>query len=77
MNKLVKIYRDDDGTEIEDPVWHLVDPTIMQAETTLCTGECFGEGESAVVFEVKAAERGGITCKACLDKLRAYKSIRL
>ena len=76
MNKLVKIYKDDDGEIIENPVWHLVDPTILQAETTLCTGECFGEGESSVVFETKTVTRGGITCPDCLRKLKVYKAIR-
>jgi hypothetical protein len=76
MNKLVKFFTNDDGYPCS-PVWHLIDPSRTPGNMTLCTGEFFGVGESAVVFETKTMRRGGITCADCLDKLVAYKAVRM
>lgn len=77
MNKLVKILYDDDGEKIENPVWHLVNPANWMGPCTLCSGEYFGYGESAVVYEEKEVCRGGIECKVCLAHIRLLKEIRL
>lgn len=77
MNVLVKILVDDDGVEIDNPVWHLVDPTNHQGNAPLCTAEFFGGGESAVIFEAKRVKRGGITCPQCIEKIKTIKAIKL
>ena len=78
MNQLVKIFRDDDGTEIETPVWHLSDPVSLGAwGTVFCTTEVFGVGESTVEYKTKIVQRGGIECPTCLERLKLYKSVRL
>ena len=78
MNRLVRIIRDDDGNfQSTHLSWHLVDPANHEAPRTLCGGEAFGEGESAVEFEEKFVKRGGITCDDCLDAIRIYKSVLL
>ena len=77
MNKLVKILYDDDGEKIENPVWHLVDPANLLGPSALCSGEYFGYGESSVVYEEKEVVRGGIECRACIDKIKLIKSVRL
>jgi len=75
-NVLVKIFGDDDGTEIDHPVWHLYE-TDGGGPHALCTGEFVGDGESACVFELKEVARGGITCDDCLEILRRHKAVRL
>jgi len=79
MNSLVKLLTDDDGDPVdkEDQRWHLVDPCNRGGRATLCTGEFFGLGESQCEYEEKTAERGGITCQHCVQKLKAYKAVRL
>lgn len=77
MNVLVKITRDDDGVCIDNPVWHLADPANDMGSAALCSGEFFGEGESAVEFELKTVKRGGITCDRCMRKIAIYKAIKL
>lgn len=78
VNHLVKILADDDGFEVIDPVWCLVSPFHALGEVTLCTGEYFGQGESAdVLYETKRVARGGITCPECLKAIKSIKAIRL
>ncbi len=77
MNHLVKITVNDDGDETLDTSWHLVDPTNRQGDATFCTQEFFGIGESACKFETKTVNRGGITCPACLIKIRTIKAIKI
>lgn len=77
MHQLVKLLFNDDGVEIDNPPWCLVDPANRQGPSTLCSGEFFGEGESNCIYEEKNMIRGGITCVQCLSDIRCYKSIRL
>ncbi len=77
MNILVKFSMDDDGCIVDNAGWHLVDPANLQGNAALCTGEFFGGGESSVVFEVKSAQKGGITCLKCLEILKIYKAVKL
>jgi hypothetical protein len=78
-HELVKILSDDknEPRELYLQVWHLVDIANSSGACTLCEGEYFGVGESGCEFEVKSVKRGGITCKKCLDILKAYKKIKL
>jgi hypothetical protein len=76
MHELVKILSDDDGEEIETPVWHLAashcgDPSV------LCTKEQYGFGQSDCVYKVKVVKRGGITCQECMKMLLEFKSVKL
>ena len=75
-HNLVKILFDEDGEKIDEPVWHLV-VSVSGSPATLCTGEVFGEGEGNAVYEEKQVNRGGITCKKCLEQLRDLKSVKL
>ncbi len=78
MHALVRIIKNDDGDlQPSWKDWHLIDPGNPAGPATLCTGELFGAGESACVFEKKSAVRGGITCAVCMERLKAYKGIRL
>lgn len=77
-NMLVRIICDDDGELKDDPeAWHLVDPGNPQGYAALCTAEFFGVGESACEFETKKVESGGITCQKCIDRVKAYKAVKL
>ncbi len=76
MNKLVKILSDEDGDKIENPKWCLTQCTDGSLRT-LCSGECFGEGEGRATYTTKEVKRGGITCEKCLEIIKLYKSIRL
>ena len=53
-------------------VWHLEDP--LNGERIFCDGFTF-EDESD--HESKKVNRGGVTCPNCLDKLKAYKAVKL
>lgn len=77
MNHLVKIISNDDGDKLskEEQVWHVA--IKSDALRTLCTGEAFGFGESSCEYEEKWVKRGGITCDACLQKVKFIKKIRL
>lgn len=78
MHRIVKILTNDDGDPTEHPNdWHLVDPSNSQGAAALCTQYFFGDGESSVVYQEKFVERGGITCKLCLEKLNNYKRVKL
>jgi hypothetical protein len=77
MNNLVKIIADDDGELTNNEDWHLVDPGNAQGNAALCTGEFFGGGESTVRFEMRTVQRGGVTCRTCLDLVKIYKAVRL
>jgi hypothetical protein len=65
-DEIVKILVDDDGVEIDDPQWHAIDPVTG---TVYCTGEFFGVGESAVVYETKKLNRGDAVCTRCRKQL--------
>lgn len=73
---VVKILSNDDGQEInkEDQVWHFVNDH-GSGQNTLCGGEYFGMGESAVKYKYK--ERGKITCPECIHMIKKIKAIRL
>ena len=78
MPVLVKVFRDDDGDRVLFPVWHLDDPEAPGVwGQVFCTGEVYGEAESDVVYERKITKRGGIECERCMEKLRAYKRVKL
>lgn len=74
-HKLVQMITDDDGLEYPNDYWHFIRAT--DAERTLCTGECFGEGESIATFETKVVARGGITCPECMKEIKRIKAIKL
>jgi hypothetical protein len=78
MNTLVKILSSDDGEDRspELQVWHLA-ITAGGDPCTFCEGEFFGAGQSRCEFTMKEVERGGITCKGCLQKIRQIKSVKL
>lgn len=75
MNYLVKILIDDNGEEISDPKWCFI--YHEGGNMSFCDGQYFGEGESAVVYETKSVNRGGITCENCLSKIKEVKSVKL
>lgn len=78
MNKLIKLTVNEDGEEVKDSPWHLVDPSPGDAsDRVFCSGECFGEGEGAARGTTKTVIQGGITCGPCLDKLKEYKKVRI
>ncbi len=72
-NNVVKIIADDDGTKIDNPVWHL-SITKSGGNMTLCSGEFYGIGESSCTFKTK---QGKITCPDCIAEIKFYKSIKL
>lgn len=77
MNHLVMILFDDDGYEIDDPVWHLVDPCSRGVQgAVLCTGEVYGVGESDAIYNLKTVKRG-IPCPRCAEIIRIYKAVKL
>lgn len=73
---VVKILTSNDGEDRESPVWCYV---VFEAGVlrTLCEGEALGAGDSACKYESKPLIKGGITCTACIRKIRAFKSIKL
>jgi len=73
---LVKILTDDDGMKIKKPVWHL-SMHMGGGEQAMCTGEYYGFGESAVTYDTKGKEKGGITCPECLTIIKIIKNIKL
>lgn len=75
MNQLVKILVDDCGEVIENAKWCLsIHDTGNMA---FCSGQFYGEGESACKYEFREIVRGGITCENCLDKIKRIKSVKL
>lgn len=77
MNHLVMLTVNDDGETIETPVWCLIDPAVNDAQRTLCGGEVFGDAEGPADGVTKTTRRGGITCPACLRKIKEYKAVKL
>ena len=77
MNTLIKLLTDDDGTEIDEPKWCLVDSRDGDAPRVLCCGSAYGYGESSATYETKKVARGGIECKTCIGIIKAYKKVRL
>jgi len=77
MNQLVKILKDHSGEprEKELQFWHYV--VNYTGSATLCEGEFFGYGESAVEFKTNTVKRGGITCPKCLARIKQMKAIKL
>jgi hypothetical protein len=73
---VVKITKGDDGERRDDPVWCYVfnDVTGLQ---TLCCAEYFTFGESRCEYKTKSVDKGGITCKRCLEIIKHIKSIKL
>ena len=75
-HQLVRTFTTDDGERNESPRWHWFQ-IHGDAKRTLCTGEAFGPGESAVEYEIKEVKRGGITCEDCLKIIKDIKEIKL
>ena len=73
-NPIVMFFTDDDGFDIDNPVWHLIDPGNPAGHAALCTGEFFGVGESSIQF---SQTEGEITCPNCISKIRKYKKVKL
>lgn len=67
-------FTDDDGFDIENKVWHLIDPGLCSGPAALCTGEFFGIGESSIVF---VQSEGKCTCPNCIIKIKIYKKVKL
>lgn len=73
-NRIVNLITDDDGCEHPNAgQWHLV-TSFGDANRTVCTGEAFGEGESACTFEFKT---GKITCQNCIDIVNFFKKVKI
>ncbi|MEM6886269.1 MAG: hypothetical protein AAF571_14690 [Verrucomicrobiota bacterium] len=79
MNEVVKLIKNEDNEIIPESerVWCLVDPGIGDAKRTFCEGEVYGFGEGNANGIEKTVKRGGITCPACLAKLKNYKAVKL
>lgn len=71
---LVKMITDDDGAKHTSKDWHLV-INIDATNRTVCTGECFGEGEGSAEYKVKTT--GKITCRRCIEIVKWYKAVKL
>ena len=78
MNQLVMITVDEDGHTVlkEHLKWCFVDPFGSDPQV-FCDGQYFGEGQSECEYKTKEVQRGGITCRKCLDKIRFMKKVRL
>ena len=76
MNHLVKLITNDDGEKINSPVWHLVYITVGD-RATLCTLECFGSGQSSLIYKTKSVDKGGITCPDCIEIIKKIKAVKL
>lgn len=76
MTELVKITADEDGFEVYEPAWCLVD-AYGDASRVLCSGQVFGFGEGDAAYKTKEVKRGGITCSECLEKIKQIKSVKL
>lgn len=86
MNTLIRFMRDvdpytgelsDKESEYYDK-WHLVAPFMESACLfAVCSHQVYGESNDAVKYELKYAERGGVTCPSCMEKIKQYKSIKL
>jgi hypothetical protein len=70
----VKIKVNDDGERQFRPKWHYAVTYDGTGNHALCTGEYFGLGESACVYDFS---RGRITCSDCIEIIKKIKSIRL
>ena len=75
-NKLVQFLTDDDGNIHDDSDWHYV-VNDAGCSRSLCRGEVFGKGDSALEYKLKQVKRGGITCKKCIRIIKEYKAIKL
>lgn len=74
QNYVVRFDTTEDGDEEEfKDVWHWVDDTGSESRA-FCSGQVFGFGESAIQYESK---RGKITCKFCIERIKAVKSVKL
>ena len=75
---VVKIFSDMHGEKRDkaDLVWHL---SINQGgdNNTLCEGEFYGLGAGTTDYMIKHVEKGGVTCKNCLDYIRIIKDVKL
>lgn len=75
-HRVVKLLTNDDGDKYPNTYWHFVEKR-GDAPRTLCGGECFGDGETSLLFKEKVVEKGGVTCPICLSIIKYYKSINL
>lgn len=77
MQTLVMLFTDEDGFEVpkEDRRWCYA-CNDGPAAHAYCSGQVFGMGESAVIFEIKSAERG-ITCPKCREMIKRIKEVKL
>lgn len=78
MQQLCKLIRNNDCEDIpeDERVWCLQTP-YADGAMRFCTGEYFGAGEGNAIAEIKRVQRGGITCKNCLNHIQQIKSVRL
>lgn len=72
---IVKILTSDDGEKRIPKKWCLVESKT--GNHTLCQAEYYGYGESRCEYEEKLMEKGGITCKDCLEIIKRHKAIKL
>jgi len=75
-HKRVRLLTDDDGEKVDSPRWCL-SVSDDGSPRTLCTGECYGEGEGSATFKEEYVEKGGITCRRCMERIRWMKSLRI
>lgn len=76
MNTLVKIIKTEDGELQTNPKYHLV-KSDGGSNRAVCTGEVFGYGEGSAEYKLKYTNKGGITCKECLEIIKWFKAIEL
>ncbi len=80
---LAKLSVDEDGeplTDGKETHWHLAESITGNREAKLlCTAEYIDDGchSGLLKCEIKTVKRGGITCPECLEKLKAFKAIKL
>lgn len=77
-HELVKITQDEYGCPVleKDQVWHL-GWEAGGSPACFCDAQVYGRGEGDALFEIKFVLRGGITCKKCLEEIKAVKKVRL
>ena len=75
MGIVVKLLIDDDGSKHPSKFWHYV-TNDDGSNRSLCTGECFGEGESTAKYKIKEAKKGSVTCESCKAILKKYQSYK-
>ncbi len=77
-HKVVKILINEDGDKSDDNSWHYYSEGLSDFYV-LCSMELLhdGCGVPDKNMKIKSVEKGGITCKDCLEIIKTIKSIKL